>query len=231
MKARIFIQRDGKNYKIASIEYNPEDASIYLFIPNRKGTPGKAGKIKLTGQKFQVDIEDLKDDEDFDHFSVHGSGIEHTKLKQGKTINRSSWTPLLGLDRARHLWTLVLPDVNSIEQDQALRARDLKIDYPASMSGGVIDILATPKQQDINFNVEYYENNDRITTHVFGQAVWDVGEYRVFIFSRSSDKHLGSPERTLKISLPNDYVPFINLIAKDYIEGIVATLTYDKPSK
>ncbi len=230
MKSRLFITRNGKSYKVASFDYNKEDASIYLFVPNRKNTPGKRGITEMSsqpGSRFRVDITKFEEDVNYDHFSVHGSGIEHSRVKEGEAIDRSQWRPLKGLKKSRHLWTLVLPDVTGFEEDPATRARDLKVEYPANMTGCVIDVFAVPRK-NINFNVEYVESNERPTIHTFGHAMWNLGEYKILVYSRSSDKHEGSPERTLKISLPEDFVPLVTTITPDYVEGVVAKLVYSE---
>jgi hypothetical protein len=227
MESRVLLIQNGRKYHVATLAYNKNDSSIYLFVKNHSGKTGKYGIVEISQGHFKINIDDLKEDREFEHFSVHGTGQQHTKTKDGKHEDIERWTPLKGLKQARHLWTVVLPDLKNITQVSGTRLRDANIDYPEYVNGGVIDFIAMPKGIDINFHTEYTENNNRPTRHVFGQYVWELGDYRLFMFPRSSDKHDGSPERSLKISLPKDFVPFVTKITPTYVEGEVATLTYD----
>lgn len=227
MQARVFITRENKNFKIATLDYRPVDKSLYIFVRSLSGAGGKWGKGKVNGQNFRIDLEDLNEELELDHFSIHGTGVEHTRLKNSKEVlHRSSRTPLRDLDRPRHLWTLVLPDITNLSSEKADRVRDLKFDYPDTMTGGTLTFIATPKNKDIHFTETREENNDRPTIHASGWIVWNVGEYNIFIYSHYSDKHTGSPSRILRLAFSEDYIPIVNFITPSYVEGTIGSLNY-----
>lgn len=226
MKSRILLVRNGIKYHVADLDYNKRDASIYLFVKNHSSRVGKYGFATILNGHFRIDINSLAEEREFSHFSVHGTGQSHTKTQDGEYKNIQHWIPLPGLKQARHLWTMVLPDIANMTQVSVARIRDANIDYPEFFNGGVVDFLAMPKGVNFKFNVEYIENNSQPTKHVFGQYIWELDEYRLMLFARSSDKHVGSPERTLKISLEKNSLPFVTKIGPSYVEGEVATLVH-----
>lgn len=232
MKARIFVKRGDDHFKIGDLNYSAQDGSIYLSIPRRLQGGGRRGITKLDfaapGSPFSIslgdDSPDLQEIVEFDHFSIHGSGVEHTVLQGNLHRGRSQGIPLRGLATGRHLWSIVVPDIHNETPQSATRLRDLKLDYPVGMNAGVIDIFAMPAGVDFSLNFELLNESDRATIHNFGQGVWDVPSYRVFVMFRSADSHEGSPEATFKVSLSDGFIPLITKISPTKVEGIVAVL-------
>lgn len=181
--------------------------------PSKKLPRGRHGKFEFKNGEVLVVFDEMRERGEIDHTNIHASGASQTKLKDGSlSINYSEanpGTPLVNLKSVKHLGTLITRDIRDEEGVEISRLTDIPIERMEYQKSSVIDLLAVPKNANINLNAEWDMKNDRPVRLNVG--FWKMGfnGFDVIALVRSSDQFDKVPPATLHILDMNDFVPFV----------------------
>ena len=212
------------------------DESLMLQIqPSKAGTSGTIGKIEITGDTFDINYEEINTPREIEHTTIHASGQSHTKLKDGTlSINYDkdhAGIPLKDLKTVKHLGTLLSREMTSDDAVKAERATDVPIERNIGQKFSVLDILAVPKDINVNFDFEWDMENERKVQLNVGLLKLGFNGFDVIIFTRSSDQFDKLPSKTLHLPDMNNVVPFVVSIDDKKATIKLSALTFDEVIK
>ena len=230
---RIFIKAGDKHYLVARLWQQSSDESLMLQVePSKQSNGGSIGMVPITGDRFEIQFDDINTPSDIDHTSIHASGQSHTKLKDGsRSINydkENTGIPLRNLHTIKHLGTLITREMLTADESTPSRASDVIIERDPSQKSSVIDILALPKSINVKFNAEWDMENDRQVVLTIGLHRLGFNGLDVFILTRSSDQFDAIPAKSIHLPDMNNIVPFV--VSLDDKKAVIqlSSLTFDE---
>lgn len=233
---RIFIREGTKNYLFCRIWQQKSDVSLMLQLNSKKGGTGDTlGKIKIMSNPFDIRYDDVSQPVEIEHTSIHATGQSHTKMKDGsRTVNNDKNAisiPLKGLSTSKHLSTLLCREMVEGDLRETLRENDVPIERKPKQRFTTLDLIAIPKSQNINFNVNWEMENDRpvelsVVLHRLSFKSFDV-----IIFTRHSDQFDVVPPKTIQLPDMNDKVPFVTKIDEEKLTVNISNLTFSQMVK
>lgn len=190
------------------------------------------GKVKITGDTFDINYEEIDTPAEIEHTTIHASGQSHTKLKDGtRSINYDkdhAGIPLKNLKTVKHLGTLLSRDMTADDVIKIERATDVPIERNVGQKFSVLDILAVPKGINLNLNFEWDMENERQVQMNVGFHRLGFNGFDVYIFTRSSNQFDKVPNRTLHLPDMNNIVPFVIKLDEKKATIKLSTLTFDE---
>lgn len=214
---RIFLKEDMNNYLTFRLIQQGSDESLMLKIESSKSSEAcKIGKIEIIGNTFEILYSKINEPAEVDHTSIHATGQSHTKLTNGELIinygKNDFGIPLAKLKTVKHLGTLIIrkmTDGDKITPVEKTEGINVIIERGIGQKCSIIDILAIPKESNVNFNCDWEMHNEREVKMTISLSKLPFNGFDTILFVRSSDQFDKLPDRTLHLSDMNNIVPFI----------------------
>ena len=206
----IYLRKDDKIYKIATLFWNEEKEDIYLTL-NRPASreSGSLGLFTvLSNGKAIVDLEQGVVDTDVLHSSVHARGRQHVTVADESSPHQDvqHGIPLKNLSNARALWTLYPRLYSEAIVENAGKASDFIIEEPANIKGRAFYLIAVP-HGNLELNLETMVNDDGSLPDM-GYFVFELPHYNILLLAYCNDKMVEA-DRTLKFPAPNGLLAWI----------------------
>lgn len=230
---RIFIKEGPEAYLFCRLFQQKSDESLILQIqPSVTDSGGLIGKIEVASDMFDINYEEVNIPVEIDHTTIHASGQSHTKLKDGTySINYDkdhSAIPLRNLKTIKHLGTLLSREMTTDDVMRAERATDIQIERNVGQNFSVLDILAIPKNVNVNFRVEWHMENEREVQLTVSVCKLVFNGFDVVIFTRSSDQFDKIPSKTLHLPDMNNILPFVIKLDDKTATIKLSDITFDE---
>jgi len=225
---RFLIQQNGVYYKVFRIQELTDGSIIEkLYKRNPTSEPSELGQWKVNGSGTSriYYSENKYKEANFEHSTVHSSGVRHLKLKDGDYTHRTKGRPLVSLDHIKHLWTIIPGDIESYQGIKEIpNGSNFIINLPDGAIAGVFHLFAIPRDGNMNLELDMppHDKERQMIFHVY-RIVLDTCD--VALFAYQSEGFSSQPPRTISIPNLEDFLPVVSVINSDYIEFELLRMT------